>query len=184
MSPPLARTRAGLALGLLALALTAAPALAGRGPTLSSLQRELQPALAAKDMGAAEQVLVQIAAVDDDKALKLILGLALKAEEAELFEACRRALAQLQGPQAIAEAAKLLANPRGPFEPRVLVAEAFGSVQGEPVVPALVAALQSDPDATVRREAAAALGRKRDRRALQALCEAYAAEEADKGRLF
>jgi hypothetical protein len=172
------------AVGLAATALWVAPAGAAKKPSLSKLQRNLQRALAAGDTGAAGDILVEVAGVDDKKATRLLVGMALKTDDEAVFDACRRAMRELSGPKAIAEAHKMLGAQRGSMEPRVLVAEAFGHVDAEVALEGLLAAATGDPDPVVRREALGALGRKRDRRALQVLCESYAAQEADRGRTF
>jgi len=177
-------TVAVCAAAALVLGLPAGPVDA-KDPDLSALKKALARAQAANDVDAMRDALEKIAEMEDPKGPKLVLDFAVAAEKRAHHDIARRALARATSEKGIADLAKVLESPRGPFEPRVVVAEAFGGIEGQDdaIVPALCAALK-DPHVTVRREAATSLGKKKDRRAVAGLIDLYAETEADKGRVF
>lgn len=156
---------------------------AAKPPSFSKLQKQLKRALKAQAHEAVCDIVLQMGEIDDKKVVRTLVSVAVATEDDSVFASCKDALAIMSGDKVVGEAVKLLGKTKGPFEPRVLIAEAFARVGDKAVIEPLIASLQ-DPDVTVRREAAKALATKRDHRVLKALCDAYAANESNKGRLF
>lgn len=176
---------AALAAAVALVLLLPADPVDAKDPDLTALKKALARAQAANDIDAMRDALEKIAELEDSKGPKLVLDFAIAAGPRAHHDVARRALERTTSEKAIADLAKVLESPKGPYEPRVVIAEAFRKIEGhdDAIVPALCAALK-DQNVTVRREAATSLGKKQDRRAVTALIDLYAETEGDKGRVF
>ena len=173
---------------LLALAAPSEALAAPKKENLGKLTKRFQKALAAGESSIAIEALVKIGELDDEKAAKTLVKIALATVgQDDIHFAARDALTYMKDEKAIGALADILTTPKKyPLDYRVFICEVFNKLasEQETATLALIEAVAKDPELPVRMEAMYALPSKRDRRVVTALVEMLEKLEVEGGLLW
>jgi hypothetical protein len=172
----------GFLVGVAVVLFLAASSLGGED--LSALVKKFNEASQAQDWAAACAVVKEIGALNDEKAVKVLIETALTIENSQVFKASKEALTSITDKEAISYMCKQ-ALKHSKWEVRALLTEIIGKKDSDEAFETLIEVIKDHKNRPeVHLEAIRALKAKGKKEAMDALIDLLAKVEDEKGTLW